>query len=537
MRVVPYTAVRLLLLAAVGGAASEAVAQARPTDAGRIAVGTFANKTGKGKYKAAGAEAAAAVTAFIVKEKVADVASNPKDRTVAVRVDGSYTEQDGKLAFTVRFTDGSGKKAMGTFGPVTGATGDYTALAEQVAAALDARRLWGDEDLMWPPSSSWASWLEYRAGADLFTKSDWAGALKHYRAAEKLDPPNARVKYGIWVSYGNLGQTAQSDSMEAVVQPLVATLGEPARDQFAWLSLSHQRRWEDQYVVAKRAYARSQRFGYNLAYPAIRSGRFTEALDLYRTRDMSEPWNRVWRAWDYIPVFALHAQERFDDALAMSRDFEKLRGFDFGTAYIQLYQLAAAGRFQDVEDLLARVATLPITVANTYGGVLNVVGWEYRAHGFEQQAQDIFRRRAAYYRGLSPEQQVTYRVAMASAIVQSGDYVDGKARVEALLAAVPNNLANLGTAAYLAVMSGDDALGAKVEARLAAENRPRNKSDALYWRGATAASKGDCATAEKLLREGLAVGITRFDYGFHWYYSTGKGKACTALPAIYGEQK
>ena len=42
---------------------------------------------------------------------------------------------------------------------------------------------------------------------------------------------------------------------------------------------------------------------------------------------------------------------------------------------------------------------------------------------------------AAYYRALTPEQQVTYRVAMASAIVQSGDYADGKARAAQAFAA------------------------------------------------------------------------------------------------------
>jgi len=67
-----------ILFAALAVFAVEGGAQTAPAaNTNRVAVGALANKTGKGKLKGIGAEAAAAIAAMLTKESVAEVVSEP----------------------------------------------------------------------------------------------------------------------------------------------------------------------------------------------------------------------------------------------------------------------------------------------------------------------------------------------------------------------------------------------------------------------------------------------------------------------------
>lgn len=504
-------------------------------NANRVFVGPLSNRTGKGKLKGVGAEAASAIAAMLTKEKVAEVSADPKDKAVAVRVGGSYTESDGKLAFSVQFTDATGKKVLGSFGPVAGATGDYTALAEQTAAALDSRRLWGNVTLGWPPPASWSAHTETSAAWELFNTSNWAGALERFQKAEKLDPSYANAKYGIWVSYGNMGRTAQRDSMRDIAKPFMTMAPGLMNDVFTWLNASNTRDYEAMYQAGKRLFANDDRSAYSVALPANHTGRFTEVVEMYKQRDTSA-YTRGWRPWDTNVMFALHALGRYDEAVALGRELEKTRGFDYTSANLQLYNLAALGKFSEVENLLARVNSLtPGT--STFGGTLAIVGLEYQAHGYEQQARDIFRRRVAWYKALPADQQQRYAVAMANALGNAGEFAEARPRYEALLRTAPDNATYWGWLGWIGVHTGDDALFKRADDWFASPKSAAAKSDALYYRAYNYALRGDCAAAEKLFREGLAVGISRWDYNIHWTNNYGKVKSCTALPALLGERK
>lgn len=499
-----------------------------------VMITPFKNHAG-GKYSKAGQEAVGAITAMLTKENICQVVTDAKKGSAAVYVHGTYILKDGKLDFNISFTDGRTKKELGAFGPVICTPGDYTTLAEKTASVLDNWQRGGTYAFGWPPPSSWAIHMETRKAWDVFNKSDWAGALERFEKINKLDPDYINAMYGIWVSNGNMGRTLPRDSMKVVLKPLMTKKPGLMNDVYTWLNAAHTRDFETMYQTGKHLAADYDRFEYSAALPANHTGRYEEVIALYKKRDTSAN-TRDWRPWDYNVMFALHSLGRYDESIALGRDIEKLRGFDYYSANLQLYPLAATGRFDEVENLLARINLLkPGTV--TYGNSLAIVGWEYLAHGYPQQAKDIFRRRVAWYKALEPDQQKTYALAMANAEFVAGNLAESRARYEAYLRDNPDNLSGWSGLGWVAIETGDDALFRKIDDRLSSEQRPSMKSEALYYRGYLYAGKGDCATAEKLFREGLASGISKWDYGIHTGNAYGKVKNCTVLQELLGPRK
>jgi tetratricopeptide (TPR) repeat protein len=450
---------------------------------------------------------------------------------------GRYARQGEQLEFSADLVDVAAGKVLTSAGPAQGAvdnTAPYDALFQNLATALDMRRTWGASSLFWPRPKHFQTWRIWQeSNSNFFARGDWAGALPGYHRAAALDTSWILAKYGIWVANGNMGRQPVTDSMEAVVKPVMTAAQGPLHDVYDWLSTSHRGDYEGKYQAAKRMATRDRvAEAYTVALAAANTGRFAEVVELYGIRDTTDFWVREWRAWDGITLASLHLTGRHEEELTLARLNTARRGLDWGTGAWEVIALGALGRMSELEPLLERMSTLPPSGGNTFGGPLSNAGWELIAHGQEKAGRALFQRRLDNYLALPASERGIYGIAIANSHLMVGNYREAIAGYDSLTRATPDNLAHWGQLGIAAVLGGDKGKQADVEARLAAEARPRQRPLAFYWRSFIAAQRGDCKAAADLLRQGLASGLVYNDYGFHRWNAVGKARNCRELPGL-----
>lgn len=552
-----FAALNAALLAAHVAAPRSLTAQAPPATSYRdplVVVSWFDNRSGDasldllngwGAGWIADALAAARVARVVpsreVRRLMTGTGASPTDiasRTGAtLLVRGAFTKAGDQLSFSTELVDVATGKVLTTSGPASGTVSDnraYDALFQDLATAIDMYRLWRPSALFWPRPRrflTWRTWQE--ANANFFSKSDWAGALPGYLRAAAMDTGWVLAKYGIWVANGNLGRVGPSDSMEAVLRPLMTARPGALHDVFDWLSASHRWDREGMYQAAKKR-AASDPVGeaYTLALPAARTGRFAEVVALYQVRDTTDEWVASWRPWDFYALQSLHLLGRHDEELGVARANLTRRGLDYGTGNAEVTALAALGRTAELDAALKRLEGVAPYGGNTFGGSLVAAGWELIVHGSEGVGREMFRRRLALYSAMPAEQRAIYGIAIANSQLMIGDYPAAMRGYDSLTKAAPDNMAHWGHLGVGATLARNKTLAAQVEARLSGEQRPRLKAAALYWRSVMAALAGDCARATPLRREAVAAGYTLEDYTFHRWNAVGKARSCKELAAV-----
>lgn len=524
-----------------------------------VVVAWFENQTGDAALGAYGEEAATWIGDALTNARVGKVvpagavrqlmvgspAPSPSDlaaRTEAgLLIRGRYAREGNQLAFSADLIEMKTGRTLTSSGPArapVNSSDAYDALFQDLATAVDMYRVWGATSLFWPRPKLFQAWrTHHEAVANYFSKSDWAGTLPGLRRALAMDTSWLLPKYQIWTTYGNMGRAPQIDSMDAIVRPVMTAAPGPLHDAYDWISAAHAGDNERMYQAGVRQAAREPEVGsYSIALPAVRSGRFEEVIREYRRRDLSDPWTREWRPWDGVALLSFHTLGRHQEELEAARENVARRGFDWGTATWELRALAALGRTEEVEALLARMARLPDTDASTMGGAYSNAGWEYQAHGREKDAKAMFARRLAYYQSLPAERQQFFAAAMANSFLQTGDYREAVRRYEALHQAAPQNVAHMGNLGLAAVLAGDKTKAREAEDMLVNAPGRWGPVNGLYWRSLIASQRGDCAAAAQLRRDGLAQGMVTNDYGFHWWNAFGKARKCGELPAITGQR-
>lgn len=463
-----------------------------------------------------------------------DIASRT-GATLLVR--GAFTKTGEQLTFSTELVDVATGTVLTTSGPARGTVNDnvaYDALFQDLATAIDMYRLWRPSALFWPRPKrflTWRTWQE--ANANFFSKGDWAGSLPGYHRAAAMDTGWVLAKHGIWVANGNLVRTGPRDSMEAVLRPLMTARPGALHDVFDWLSAAHRWDREGMYLAGKkRVAADSVGEAYTLALPAVRTGRYAEALALYQIRDTTDEWVASWRAWDFYALVSLHLLGRHEDELRVARDNMARRGLDWGTGNAEVTALAALGRTAEMEAALKRLEGVAPYGGNTFGGSLLAAGWELIVHGTEAAGREMFRRRLALYRAMPAAQQPTYGIAIANSQLMIGDYPAAIRGYDSLTKAAPDNMLHWGNLGVAATLAGNKALARQVDARLTGEQRPRMRATALYWRSVMAALAGDCAKATPLRREAVAAGYSLDDLTIHRWNAVGKARRCKELAAV-----
>jgi hypothetical protein len=532
-----------------------ATAGARSTN--RIAVAWFENQTGDSTLADVGALAAEWIVDGLTKQSVGEVVpstyvrelmagelkgSRSPARELARRtaaqllVTGTYTRRGDTLEFRGEILDSAGSHLLGRIGPVRGLRMETAALDsmfQQVAVALDSRKVWGDGSMNWPRPTNLAAWREYQTGGlEHFVQSDNAGSIPFYVRAISLDSTWASP-YGMMSgALANLGRLPEADSVIAVARRVVKNPPPVIVNFWAWLEASHRGDYEAMYRAGKKGLELDPRQVYDAALPAARTGRFREVLALATRRDTNF-WDTEWRGWDGIILESHHMLGQHEKELSHARGNIARRGLDLRTALQEVRPLAALGRANEVDSLYAKVKDMPPAGGNSPAGLLANAGWEFLAHRKDEAlARRMFQQRLDYFNAFPAGERASFAASIAQSELMLGRLAESRALFDSLSRAAPNDVALLGQLGATAAMQGDTAAARAADARLVALTIPYLRGFNTLWRSRIAALSGNCASAAMLLRKALGEGQAYADYTHHWWGALGKARACRELPDV-----
>jgi len=224
------------------------------------------------------------------------------------------------------------------------------------------------------------SYESYRAAdraTRLFLEQRFDSAGTLFRRAWELDP--SAVGYLLWegISYQNL---RDSDRVRSILDEL-----RPRRDeltpfdaaQFDWLEARARRDLVGSLRAARTAHAlhpHSGLGGFQLGLELLRSGRFQEAREVYRSLDPDRGWLAGFRYYWYDLAIAYHMLGRHEEELTVAEEGYR-RHPDALLLTSRLRALAALGRGEELQRALGLSTDLP-DHALIASRVLHRHGWD-----------------------------------------------------------------------------------------------------------------------------------------------------------------
>jgi len=561
-RAVIYSGAALLGLAVVAVlAARRSPGPAAAPEAGmRIVVAWFDNHTGEEALTDVGSLAAEwiadglsrqgvarVIPASAVRElmrgglsQAADHSRQLADRTQAtVLVTGRYDRRGDSLEYRAEVLELASERVLGSIGPIRGTreeTSAFDDLVEQVFMVLETRRRTGLQTDWGSRPHSLQAYREFVAGYnDIFVLGRWMESVPYFDRAIALDSLWLTPRSWLISAFVNLGDFRAADSVQALAQ--FARERAPVADQlgFDWVTTGIDGDHERKYLIGRRLLEMDSTFFlYHAALPAAYTGRAREVLRYAALRDTVVYFQREWRAWDRIHLWALHALGEFEEELDVARQNVARRGLDPETAVWMVRPLAAMGRSEAVDSLYGRMRDMTDVVrGTTAGAVPRYAGWEYLAHGQDEDlARRMFQQSLDYYLSRSPADQARFPVAIAESYMGAGHLTEARAFLDSVSAAAPGNIPLLGQLGVAAALQGDAMAAREVMEGLAALEGPYLRGANATWQSRIAGVLGDCSRAEVLLRTALSEGETFHRPANHWYTSLGKARECANLQAV-----
>jgi tRNA A-37 threonylcarbamoyl transferase component Bud32/tetratricopeptide (TPR) repeat protein len=488
---------------------------------------------------------ATVVPASVVRELMRGGLSQARDHSrqlahrtrATVLVTGRYDRRGDSLEYRAEVLELASERVLGSIGPVRGAREETTALdllSEQVFMVLDVKRRL-DVQYEYSRPRSLQAYGEFVTGyGDHFLLGRYRESIPFFDRAIALDSLWLTPRIALLAAFGNVGDYRTADSVRALAQ--FAQEQAPVADQlqFDWVAAGQDGDHERTYRIGRRLLEMdSTHFLYYAALPAANTGRAREVLRYAALRDTAVYFQREWRAWDMIHLWALHALGEFEEELEVARQNVERRGLDPETATWMVRPLAAMGRSEAVDSLWKRVRDMPDAVGVPAIAVLSNAGWEYLAHGHDEAlVRRMFQESLGHYLSRSPADQRRFAYDIAESCMMAGRLPEARALLDSLSAAAPDNVPRLGQLGVVAALQGDTVAAREVMEGLAAMEGPYLRGANTAWQGRIAGVLGDCSRAEVLLRTALSRGQLVRIWAHHWYAALGRARECANLPAV-----
>jgi len=142
---------------------------------------------------------------------------------------------------------------------------------------------------------------------------------------------------------------------------------------------------------------------------SLRARRAQEALRYYDLRDTTTLWVREWRAWDDRAMAAFHMLGRFEEELPLARKARAEAPSNLGHLLREGGVLAAMGRTDDVERLIAESYGFEDPFAP--GSLMNAVWYEQSCHASPAEARATAERLITWIQGLPDERRQSIQAA------------------------------------------------------------------------------------------------------------------------------
>jgi hypothetical protein len=470
--------------------------------------------------------------------QAADHSRQLADRTKAtVLVTGRYDRRGDSLEYRVEVLELASERVLGSIGPIRGSREETSALddlVDQVFMVLDMKRRLDIQHEFSRPRSLQA-YREFKTGlGDHFLHGRYRESIPFFHRAIALDSLWLAPRGWMMGALLNLEDFEGADSVRALA--LSAQELAPFADQLwmDWKTAGLDGDHERQYRLGVRLLQLDSIYFLSCAaLPAAYTGRAREVLHYAALRDTVEYFQREWRAWDRIHLWALHALGDFEEELQVARQKVARRGLDPETAVWMVRPLAAMGRAEAVDSLWERVRDMLDASGHTAGDVPRCAGWEYLAHGrHEALVRSMFQQSLDHYLSRPPADQARFPGAIAESYMLAGHLPEARGFLDSISSATPGDLLLMGQRGVVAALQGDTTAAREVMEGLAAMEGPYLRGANTLWQSRIAGVLGDCSRAEVLLRTALSRGQVHSIRAHHWHTSLGRAPECANLQAV-----
>lgn len=502
-----------------------------------VAVSAFDNRTGDPRLDPLGRMAADWVTEGLVRTGLVRVlGSDAPIRDAVSVVEGRLYRVGDSVQVRAAIRDPSTGVVLRALPPLTtpvaAPTGVLEPLRQRVLGALGTlydRRIeaWADGPLR-PPS--YDAYQAFVAGIDRWAARDLPGMADRFGLAGRLDPEFLTAR--LWLAWTEslMGRLAAADSL---VEALRAHRDRMSPLERAW----HDRQAalldgdnEGSYRAAVRMEEIAPRSGWTvaLASAALDVNRPRVAIEVLEGAGLEALGPTRDHGWSLLTV-AYHMVGDYRRELEASERGIRVLGLDWDFAGPGVRALAALGR---IDALTERIDALRAMPPSAYGvprgpAALLAAATELRAHGFDDDARRLVDRTLDPTGGPpSPDRPLDRAGAGLPArpddgagaaptligewlrmqtLYEMGLWDEARRRLEA----VPSGARSLpyrGLEALLAARAGDSETARRIDAELAAVDRPYDLGETPAWRARIAAVLGENDRAVALVRRALAEG-------------------------------
>ncbi len=432
---------------------------------------------------------------------------------------GSYYRRGDTLTFQAELFDLKSGTIAGGLTAVTGSATDprdiVARLAQQVTG-LVATKL----DLMLSPSilqpPTFDAYRLFVDGHREMWRNHWEGALDLFLQAAARDSTFSHALYLAAINAMNLNQWRTVDSLVQILSRKAKPLPPFERVQLEYLK-ARLRGDEDAALLAAREMAQlapGTGNQYLAAFHALRTNRPREAANVLTSMDPDRGFLRGWFWYWYVRGQARHAIRDHQRELADARSaLDRFPDLVFARA-LELRALAAQGK---VSDILSRLNDTPAgsgSAARDEGSLLEIAGFELRAHGHSRIGADLLQRAVTSYELVlqnHPDDNTT-RFSLARTLFALGRHDHALTLARQLRAGDADNVEHLGLLGTIQAARGVDEEARKMARQLDARTDPYLFGRRSYWLATMAAWSGDLERAVAALNHAFDEGLP-FDHG------------------------
>jgi tRNA A-37 threonylcarbamoyl transferase component Bud32/tetratricopeptide (TPR) repeat protein/TolB-like protein len=275
-------------------------------------------------------------------------------------ITGTIAQRGERIEVQARVIRAADLRTVWTLGPDEAPAADPTPaldrIRERVLGALGwylsrETRAWANPGLSQPPPT-----------LELFRLVEKAHELSHaMRQTESA--PLLREAFArdttyfyplVWLptTYNNLGWGPQRDSVHAYLEARRERLS-PMDALELDRSLNMKRSPEEEVRISRAMAAVEPWYAYSAMRSLVRARRPAAALEYYAMRDTTDALSRETQAWDTFAAEAYHMMGRFEEELALVRAAKAREPRYFAHWTREVGALAALGRFDEIEQLIA----------------------------------------------------------------------------------------------------------------------------------------------------------------------------------------
>jgi DNA-binding winged helix-turn-helix (wHTH) protein/tetratricopeptide (TPR) repeat protein len=429
---------------------------------------------------------------------------------------GSYYLDGGSILLQANVTDANEERLLWALDPVVGRSDRVVEIIEtlrqRVAGLLACHYASGTEELGqvslgWlgvpPPFDAYREFLEGREQL----LGDMAAAKRHFRRVVELAPGFAPAWANLIVCHFNTGDC---EAAAAAVEEMEAScsIDRPGPE---YLRRFFRARLEGQWEAALAALQSIEALIPNdgptkivVATTALRAGRPRLAVEAcssirLRGRFVRHPASVVRCR---LIASAHHVLGEHDRELAQIRAVAEVIPNPIAVLGLEVRALAAAGRLEEVEEVLDHSLSVPAAHA-LIGQLMLEAAAEMRAHGSRKAAMEMAGRAVAWV-----ERQGRDRApgdVLGGALCVAGRWLEARELYER--GAAEGELEALGAVGWLSIRVGDEARADAVDTCLRQIRRPFLYGEPELQRARIEAHRGDHDRAIELLCEAFAAGL------------------------------